>query len=94
MIVEYSQRAPLALAIAQTLDGEHPCDLCKRINAAQHSPKKTDLRPLVTKPDLICTTRLVTLLPRFAFHCFTFPQVSLVLRVDSPPVPPPRFSLA
>src|SRR6184192_3524413 len=28
MIIDYSKRAPLCQAIAQTFDGAHPCSLC------------------------------------------------------------------
>src|SRR3954463_11057448 len=57
MLVEYSQHAPLKMAIAQTFDGHHPCDLCKRVVAAQEVPKKGDAPPLKIKPDLICSVR-------------------------------------
>src|SRR3954470_20768479 len=59
MLVEYSQHEPLPRALAQTFDGHHPCDLCKRVVAAQEVPKKGDAPPLKIKPDLISSVRSI-----------------------------------
>lgn len=42
MIVRYSERAPLAVALKETFDGKHPCCLCKAIAASHKSGKKTE----------------------------------------------------
>ena len=73
MIVDYSHHVSLARAVAQTLDGEHPCDLCKHIVAAQHSQKKQDTVAATLKPDLICATGSIVLVP---FIAILFRQVS------------------
>jgi hypothetical protein len=94
MIVEYSQQASLAKALAQTFDCDHPCDLCKRIIAAQHSEKKSDTQPATIKPDLICVTRAITLLPGCKDFVFTAFQITASERSHSPPAPPPRSNLS
>jgi len=94
MVVKYSQHCSFAQAIAQTFDGEHPCDLCKHISKARSSEKKQDSQSSVAKMDLICTIRRVVLLPPFA--PFDYPQLisSSTCGSREPPSPPPRSQLA
>ena len=93
MLVKYSQQVSLPKAVAETFDGNHPCDLCKHIDRVVHSQKKQDVQPVTIKPDLICTTRGVVLFPPWTD--ISFPQLRLKgsLLADSPPVPPPRSRL-
>jgi hypothetical protein len=42
MIVSYSEKAPLKMALAETFDGKHPCPLCKAIAAAKKSGQKNE----------------------------------------------------
>jgi len=37
MVIEYSKRAPLREAVAQTFDGAHPCSLCHAVAAGKKS---------------------------------------------------------
>ena len=94
MIVEYSQQVSLAKAVGQTFDGDHPCNLCKGITAAQHSQKKSDAQPVTVKPDLICATRTIALLPRGTDFFFAAMEMSASELAHSPPTPPPRSELA
>lgn len=94
MLIHNSQRASLAEAFAKTFDGQHPCNLCKGVAAAQHSEKKGDAQPLTVKPDLICATRVVALTPSCAEHVFAPYSAIASARVSSPPAPPPRPQLA
>jgi hypothetical protein len=93
MVVQYSQHVPLSQAVAQTFDGDHPCNLCKRISAAQHSEKKGDAQFGAIKPDLICATRRIVLLPRSTDFLFARVVMSASLLAHSPPTPPPRSEL-
>jgi hypothetical protein len=90
MLVSYAQQGSLAKAVAETFDGNHPCHLCKQIATVQHSQKKKDLPRLTVKPDLICATRPITLLPRSANISFLLLESGFSPRLDSPPTPPPR----
>jgi hypothetical protein len=94
MVVQYSQRVPLAEAVAQTFDGNHPCNLCKDISAARHSGKKSDTQSATAKPDLICATRRIVLLPRYVDFLFARLKMDASLRPHSPPTPPPRSELS
>jgi len=49
MIVSYSEKAPLKVALMQTFDGKHPCSLCKAIAAAQKSETKKEFPLQVRK---------------------------------------------
>jgi hypothetical protein len=94
MLVEYSQHATLKKAIVQTFDGDHPCDLCKRVVAEQQLPKKSAASKFQIKPDLICAAFPFVLRP--ASRDIEFPTAILIASGDdsSPPTPPPRFNRA
>ena len=94
MLVDNARSGPIAEAIAKTFDGNHPCGLCKRVAAAKGSENKRDVQPLTAKPDLICATRAITLLPRCAGYSFAWSSVMSPERVCAPPVPPPRLEPA
>jgi hypothetical protein len=93
MIVEYSQHAPLAKAVADTLDGNHPCDLCKHINRAQHSEKKPEAQSTTVKQDLLCVKWTLVLFASSRDFSFPVERLSATAERPSPPVPPPRSGL-
>jgi hypothetical protein len=90
MIVDYSKRAPLCRAIAQTFDGVHPCSLCQVVSKGNNSEKKQDLQSSARKIDMICAplaNRIERTFVPFEYairDCFSFELG------HSPPVPPPR----
>jgi hypothetical protein len=94
MVIDYSKRAPLCQAIAQTFDGAHPCSLCRVVNNGKNSEKKQDLRSATPKIDMICAplaNRIDRLFVPFEYairNCFLFKLG------HSPPVPPPRSFLS
>ncbi|HMJ05823.1 MAG TPA: hypothetical protein VK474_06160 [Chthoniobacterales bacterium] len=94
MIVDYSQRVPLSTAVAQTLSGKHPCNLCKGIAQAQHDQRKAAALPTTLKPDLICPARTTVPAAGWVELRFGSLQVSASLLAHSPPTPPPRSELA
>src|SRR5438093_11641018 len=54
MVIDYSKRAPLCQAIAQTFDGAHPCSLCNVVSKGKNSEKKQDLQSSAPKIDMMC----------------------------------------
>jgi hypothetical protein len=90
MIVDYSKRASVGKAIAQTFDGAHPCSLCRFVNKGKACEKKSDLQPLTPKIDIICTRRAVTLFRPFVRFEYLTSDIPLSQIGHSPPVPPPR----
>ena len=93
MLVKNATRSSLAKAVGETFDGQHPCNLCKQINAAQHQPKQSKISVVATKPDLICATRAIRLVPSCSRAEFLSLEAVATRRPQSPPTPPPRAAL-
>jgi hypothetical protein len=94
MIIDYSKRAPLCQAIAQTLDGAHPCSLCHVVNAGKNSEKKSDVQSPAPKIDMICVSRTASLFRPFVSFKYAARDFSFDKAARSPPVPPPRQLLS
>ena len=90
MLIEYSKRAPLCQAIAQTFDGAHPCSLCHIVATGKASEKKTEIQSPVPKIDIICVARVIQLISPVALFDYTLHDFSVSEIEHSPPVPPPR----
>jgi hypothetical protein len=92
MLYSYSQQAGVKQAVAMTFDGEHPCCLCKAIQAgkAQEREQRDDRAPLVNDLKLDLPPA------KFVFHHPPCPApCSSAARIgpewDCPPErPPPR----
>jgi len=92
MIVDYSKSESLCQAITKTLDGAHPCSLCKIVTKAKAAENKSDLQRLAQKVDMICppgTTTRVQPFVRFDYGTAIF-SVSDIRQ--GPAVPPPRLT--
>jgi len=94
MLVDYSKRAPLCQAIAQTFDGAHPCSLCHVVNAGKNSEKKSDLQSPTPKIDMICLWQTASFLRPFTPFKYTVGDFHSSQIGQSPPVPPPRLLLS
>jgi hypothetical protein len=94
MLIDYSKRAPLCQAIAQTFDGGHPCWLCHAVNASKNSEKKSDLQSPAQKIDMICALSTGRLIRPFIPFEYTVPDFCSSQIGRSPPVPPPRRLLS
>ena len=94
MIVSYAKQQSVCIAIVQTFDGAHPCSLCHAISKGKTSEKKTDVRSLTPKIDLICGARAIRVLPLFAPFDYGTCSFSSSKIGHSPPVPPPRFQVS
>ena len=80
----------LCQAIAQTFDGAHPCSLCRVVNKANSTEKKSDLQVLTPKIDMICSARGTTRLQPFVHFDYPTTNFSVSEIRQSPAVPPPR----
>lgn len=93
MIVTYSERAPLTVALKETFDGRHPCCVCKAIASAKKSEKKSEFAartkilefPPVTENFVLAVPVQFESLPRAKD---TFAES----RTRQPLTPPPRSS--
>jgi hypothetical protein len=93
MLIDYSKRASLCQAIAQTFDGAHPCSLCHAVKKGKNSEKKSDLQSPAPKIDMICASSTVRLIRPFISFDYTARDFSSSKIGRSPPVPPPRSLL-
>lgn len=91
MVVEYSKRAPLRQAIAQTFDGAHPCSLCHAVSKGKASEKKSDIQSSNPRIDFICVTRAISLQRPFTLFEYAALDFSFAEARYSPPAPPPRL---
>jgi hypothetical protein len=94
MLVENAKQTSLAQAVARTFDGQHPCDLCKRISSTKDSQKRPVAQPAPSKPDLICSTGIIRIISFFEDFHYAETAIQFSERGNSPPVPPPRAVLA
>jgi hypothetical protein len=90
MVIDYSQRAPLCRAIAQTFDGNHPCSLCHIVNKGKDSEKKQDIQSSTLKIDMICVALAHGVKRPFASYEYPLTDCFSSEPGHSPPVPPPR----
>ena len=98
MLHDYSQRTgSLTAAVGQTFDGQHPCDLCRDIQAARCKEHKgspilpdakadAKVKAALSDPALLPASRVAATARVFP-AAFVSPAIS---RSDSPPTPPPR----
>src|SRR6187551_1842568 len=91
MVIDYSKRAPLCLAIAQTFDGKHPCSLCHVVNKGGNSERKQDVQSSTLKIDMICVALAHRI--KLPFVSCEYPLADCFSSEPerSPPVPPPRL---
>jgi hypothetical protein len=94
MLIEYSKRATLCQAIAETFDGAHPCSLCHIVATGKASEKKSDIQSTAPKIDIICVARVIRLVSPFASFQYALHDFSVSEIKQSPPVPPPRSFLS
>ena len=50
LVTNAKQTSSLAQAVTRTFDGQHPCDLCKRISITKDSQKKPTAQPAMGNP--------------------------------------------
>ena len=93
MVIDYSKDAPLSVAVAKTFDGKNPCNLCHLVKRGQESEQKQEASKVKTKLEYWMLERIVEFQNQeSAFQQFVSLQNSFAGRMESPPIPPPRFA--
>ena len=90
MIVERAGGQSFSQAVQTTFDGEHPCDLCKRISEGKQGERQPEKSPLNVKLDLLCERRVIAIAPPSEPVISPSNTVEGTPRAECPPVPPPR----
>ena len=91
MAVNFSQTESFATALQKTFDGQHPCPLCKLVQAGQTSEKKQDLRKAEAKIDFQLVAGTCGLFPPRPIRHFKAMAECAPARAEAPLLPPPRF---
>jgi hypothetical protein len=94
MIVRYSERAPLEVALMHTFDGKHPCCLCKAIAAAKKSEKKKEFPLQTRKLEFPLAPENFVLVAPSHFKLLPLENTSAETLLRRPPTPPPRNCFA
>ena len=92
MLIRYAQDGrSVATALAMTLDGKHPCKLCRVTESGRRSEAPVNQVVPIQKLDLFSHESLFTWAPVARFVCIGVPTtISWHSRSSAPPVPPPR----
>ena len=90
MFVNYSQTAPVAVAIQKTFDGKHPCRLCMAVQAGKQSQKNHEMQKLEKKMDFWLVRDASMPVPESPFFLAPFQTESPQSRAEAPATPPPR----
>ncbi|MEO6740914.1 MAG: hypothetical protein ABIP20_11725 [Chthoniobacteraceae bacterium] len=92
MIIERTHTDSFATAVQTTLDGEHPCDMCKRITEGKQSEQQEEKVQVKVKLDMLCELRLIAIAPPSQPLNFPSDPTEGTPRAECPPVPPPRLA--
>ena len=92
MIIERTQTESFATAVQTTLDGEHPCDMCKRITEGKQNERQPEKSPFNVKVDLLCERRVIAITPPSEPMIFLSGPTGGTPRAERPPLPPPRLA--
>ena len=90
MIIERTHTESFTVAVQTTLDGEHPCDLCKRITEGKQHERQPEQAQVKVKMDLLCERRIIAIAPPSQPMIFQSGPTVGTPRAERPPVPPPR----
>ncbi len=90
MIIERTHADSFATAVQTTLDGAHPCDLCKRITEGKQNEQEPEKSLVKVKMDMLCERRIIAIAPPSEPIIFQSGPTEGTPRTERPPVPPPR----
>jgi hypothetical protein len=91
MAVSYSQQGGLMCGLSQTFDGEHPCPICKAIQAGQkQEQKKAPLLSSELKKDYLATWNQFQVCRQWSEVVYPVSAERLLGIATEPAVPPPR----
>ena len=91
MLANNARNGDLPAAIEKTFDGEHPCALCKVIASGKQSEKKSELQNNFKKLEFLNEPIVIGLNAPARYQLPSDNSVSAHIRVETPPVPPPRI---
>ena len=94
MIASQARTESLSTAVSQTLDGRHPCPLCRQIAKSRQTQNKTDLQTAAQKLEFSNELAKFFISPPSRYILLNDGNFSAALLMQSPPTPPPRQAAA
>lgn len=93
MLLDYSKVLTIKEAVKNTFDGEHPCELCKKIEKVKQTEQKPlDVQFPIKKNLFFADSHSMNLGVLSSFGYSVGSQKNLPLLPPSPLVPPPKIS--
>lgn len=100
MIADYGRSHGVGKAVVMTFDGDHPCAMCRKIEAVKKRQSDSDLpggnlEKVAKRDPVIPPGKRIDLRPP-VFSRFPWQNHHLAVnsRREAPPLPPPRVGLA
>jgi hypothetical protein len=93
MLADHARTDSLGAAIEKTLDGRHPCPLCKQIAQGRKSERKTDWQAGSQKLEFPRHSVVFVFNAPVEFYLQDDFHATARLLAETPPVPPPRSLL-
>jgi hypothetical protein len=94
MVVSYSQDRPVAEAVAETFDGQHPCKLCQQIAKEKQAEKKSEYESDTIKIKFACSSAVFIFTTPLLYWEATVSDESAELLTHAPPLQPPRIFIS
>jgi len=94
MLWENAKSSAVTVAIEKTFDGQHPCDLCKAIAQGKKSEKKPDISQVTAKFEFFYEIGTIIFANPPLLTNLRIPSFAGFMRLEPPPVPPPKSLLS
>ncbi|MDX2227402.1 MAG: hypothetical protein SFY92_09975 [Verrucomicrobiae bacterium] len=92
MLIDYSQKSGIVVAVAETFDGQHPCQMCKNIESAKKSDTSETLLKAEKKDKNLEQAAVVGLTHACsALIVVEMPRLLRAQFVSAPETGPPRM---
>ena len=92
MAVSYSQNASFKEALQKTFDGQHPCKLCKVVEAGRKAEKHQQTGSPPLKLEFVLSALGLSIYPPPLVDVVPSAPAASDWLADAPPVPPPDFA--
>jgi hypothetical protein len=90
MLADNLHSSSFQVAVTETFDGNHPCDICKAIAAGKQSEKKTEFSFQTQKLEFPPLNEDFVLIAPSQFRLLPLENFSAKSLAEKPPLQPPR----
>jgi len=93
MLVDYTQRSGVVMAVSETFDGAHPCSMCRAVEKGSSEQKQPDVQASVLKITMLQWQPMRLIFQEPGRIPWRISDWQMSARADEPSVPPPRMIL-